>query len=278
MTKPKEQSAAADQCRDEHTQGVTLTEPQQPHDDLHFEELARRYNYRLTSDFRRVFTRLVIKQCQKLQSPVRALDVGCGRGIGRRVEYQWVIRSHTDEFWGLDPDPTRKPTDGLFDRHEHAMMETAHLPTDYFDLSYSFMVMEHVTDPEQFMQAMMNCLKPGGTYLFITPNKRHYFTRTASALHALHLDEVVLRIIKRGDTEEYHYPVQYRFNDERRIDACARRIGFEKPEYAYVESDGLQGYFPGPLGLIYDVLSLKRKIIRQPRSLVSLLCRITKPL
>lgn len=278
MTKEQEQSVAADRCSSDDTRDVSVAEPQQPHDDLDFEELAQRYNYRLTSDNRRVFARLVIKQCQKLQSPVRTLDVGCGRGIGRRVEYQWAIRPHADEFWGLEPDSTREPDDELFDRHEHALMENADLPNDYFDVSYSFMVMEHVVNPEQFMQAMMDCLKPGGTYLFITPNKRHYFTRIASALHTLHLDEAVLRIIKRGSVEDYHYPVQYRFNDERRIDACARRIGFQKPEYAYVESDGPRGYFPGPLRLIYEALCLKRKIIQQPRALVSLLCRITKPL
>ena len=278
MTRRPEQSEAEGQDGVDHGPDGREVEPQQPHDDLCFEELARRYNYQLTSDNRRVFARLVIKQCQKLQSPVRALDVGCGRGIGRRPEYQWAIRSHVDEFWGLDPDSTRTPTDRLFDRHQHAMMETADLPTNYFDLSYSFMVMEHVAGPGQFMQAMMNCLKPGGVYLFITPNRRHYFTRIALVLHSLHLDEAVLRLIKRENVEEYHYPVQYRFNDERRIDTWARQIGFEKPEYAYVESEGPRGYFPGPLRLIYHVLSLKRKIIQHPGSLAGLICRMTKPL
>ena len=277
MTQRQEQSVAAGQDSVERARDRTVAEPQQPHDDLRFEELARAYNYQLTSDNKRVFARLVIKECQGHPSSVRVLDVGCGRGIGRHPEYQWAIRPHADEFWGLDPDSTRTPTDGLFDRHEHAMMETADLPANYFDLSYSFMVMEHVADPEQFMQAMMNCLKPGGVYLFITPNKRHYFTRIATALHALHLDEAVLRMIKRGDVEEYHYPVQYRFNDERCIDDCARQIGFEKPEYAYVESEGPRGYFPGPLRLIYHVLSLKRKIIQHPGSLAGLICRMTKP-
>ena len=278
MTQRQEQSVDASQRRVETARDGTVAEPQQPHDDLCFEELAQRYNYQLTSDNKRVFARVVIKQCQKLPSPVRVLDVGCGRGIGRRPEYQWAIRSHADEFWGLDPDSTRTPTDGLFDSHEHATMETADLPSDSFDVSYSYMVMEHVADPWPFMQAMMDCLKPGGAYLFITPNKRHYFTRIAAALHALHLDEAVLRMIKRVSVEDYHYPVQYRFNDERRIDACAQELGFEKPEYAYVESDGPKGYLPGPLRLVYHALSLKRKIIRHPGSLAGLMCRITKPL
>lgn len=257
--------------------GAAIIETRRPHDDLRFEELARAYNYQLTSDNKRVFARLIIKECQGRPSPVRVLDVGCGRGIGRRPEYQWAIRPHADELWGLDPDETRVPLEGLFDHHQHAMMETADLPENYFDLGYSFMVMEHVTDPGQFMQAMMNCLKPGGVYLFITPNKRHYFTRIATVLHALHIDEAVLRMIKRGNVEEYHYPVQYRFNDERCIDACARELGFDRPEYAYIESRGPAGYLPGPLRMIYHLLSWKRKVIRQRRALVALVCRMTKP-
>ena len=85
---------------------LDLIAPQRPHDDLSFEELATRYNFRLTSDRRRVFARLVIKECQRCTAPVRVLDVGCGRGIGRQPEYQWAIRQHADEFWGLDPDTT----------------------------------------------------------------------------------------------------------------------------------------------------------------------------
>ena len=72
----------ASQGRVEAARDGALAEPQKPHDDLCFEELAQRYNYQLTSDNRRVFARVVIKQCQQAKSPVRALDVGCGRGIG----------------------------------------------------------------------------------------------------------------------------------------------------------------------------------------------------
>ena len=59
-------------------------------------------------------------------------------------------------------------------------METADLPENYFDLAYSYMVMEHVADPVGFLKALVKCLQPGGVYVFLTPNKRHYFTITAS--------------------------------------------------------------------------------------------------
>lgn len=254
-----------------------ILRPQRCHDDLTFDELARRYNFRLTSDRRGLFARLVLKECRARRSPVRVLDVGCGRGIGREPGYQAAIRGAADEYWGIDPDDGVAPPDGLFDHHQFALMETADVPQDHFDLVYSYMVMEHVVEPDRFMAAVMRCLRPGGAYLMVTPNKRHYFTRTASLLHSLRIDEVVLRLIHRRTVDEYHYPVQYRFNDEPRIAACARHLGFLPPEFAYTEAEGPIGYFPTPFRPIYHLLALKRTVIRRPKSLISLLCRMTKP-
>lgn len=256
--------------------GAALAEPIKPHDDLSFEELADLYNFQMTSDHQRVFTRLVIKECLKRSSPVRVLDVGCGRGIGRRPEYQWAIRPNVDEYWGLDPDESRFPPTGLFDQHQHALMETAKLPENYFDVAYSYMVMEHVADPTGFLKALVRCLKPGGVYIFLTPNKRHYFTITASLLHSLKLDESVLRIIKRSTIDDYHYPVQYLFNDEKHINKAASDLDFNEPEFVYLESHGPRGYMPGPLRIVYHLLQLKRKLFRKHDSLIGLTCRMTK--
>lgn len=259
------------------TAAEELVRPRRPHDDLPFDELARRYNFRLTSDRRRLFTRLVLKECDALAPPVRVLDVGCGRGIGRQPVYQAAIRRVADEYWGIDADDSVAPPDGMFDHHQCALMEDADLPEDHFDLVYSYMVMEHVAEPDRFMSAVLRCLKPGGSYLMVTPNKRHYFTRTAWVLHKLRLDEHVLRLVHRSTVDEYHYPVRYLFNDEASITACAKRLQFQTPQFAYTEDQGPISYFPAPFRPIYHLLALKRKLIKQPRSLISLLCRITKP-
>lgn len=243
-----------------------------------FDELARRYNFLRTEPFARVFTRLVINECRDRERPVRALDIGCGRGIAGNLDLLRSIRAEVDELWGVEPDESTEPPEGVFDRHEHAVVERADLPQDHFDVAYSSMVMEHVVDPDAFMQAVCRSLRPGGAYLFITPNRRHFFTRTALTLHRLRLDELVLRLVKKREkVEDYHYPVQYRFNDERRIGACARRLGLPEPEYAYVEQTGAIGYFPGPLRPVYHLLVLKRKLIRNPRTLIHLVCRMRKP-
>ena len=251
----------------------TLVAPQRPHDDFSFDELANAYNFKVTSDRRLIFARLLIKECKALQHPVRVLDIGCGRGIGRRMDYLHAISKHVDDFWGLEPDEGVQPDDGIFNHFQHALMETAKLPDDHFDLAYSFMVMEHVADPDAFMKAVCRTLKPGGTFIFMTPNGNHYFTRIASLAHRLKLDEFILKFLKRSEAEDYHYPVQYKFNKVSQVKACLQKTGFDRGQYAYMESKGPASYLPGPLRPILWIMNLKRRVIRQDDCLLTLIGR-----
>lgn len=255
--------------------------PRRPHDDLSFDELARRYNAFLTSDRRRVFARLIIQEAATARrvnngAPVRALDVGCGRGIGRQLVYTEAIGAHIDEFWGVEPDTSVQPRPGLFDHFQHATLEDADLPDNYFDIVYSFMVMEHVADPLSFWRAASQCLKPGGVHIFMTPNAQHYFTMTARLLHKLRLDEFILRMITSGRQEEYHYPVQYKCNSRGAIRRCAAATGFDPPSFVFLESDGPTGYLKGPFVVLYKLLKLRRRVIRHKGSLLTLTARAVK--
>lgn len=259
----------------------SLIQPTAPHDDLPFEELARRYNRGLTSDRRGVLVRLLIKEAARRQRPVRALDVGCGTGIseepGVNTEYLQAVRAHVDELWGIEPDSGVTPAHGLIDHFQHATMENAKLPENYFDLAYSYFVMEHVGDAVPFMSAVHRCLKPGGTYIFMTVNAHHYFTRIAKFLKRIRLDEWVLRKMRGAAVEEYHYPVRYNFNATRRIAKCVTSLGFEQPEFAFIERvGGPRGYFKGPTVAFYHLLEAPRRLRRSPTGLLEMVCRVTK--
>jgi SAM-dependent methyltransferase len=254
-----------------------LLAPVLPHDGMTFDQLRRSYNFENLSNRGLPFTRLIIDSCRGRGAPVRALDVGCGKGIDLSADYQWAVREHVDEYWGIEPDPEISPPPGLFDTHLNLMLEEAALPEGHFDVAYSFMVMEHVTDPESFMRALFRCLKPGGVYVFATPNRRHYFARIASLLRRLRLDEVVLRLIWEEAASDWHYPVQYKFNTESQIQRIAQRAGFDPPQFVYLEDRGPVDYFPKPLRFIYHALRLKRRVIRNPASLMTMVGRISKP-
>jgi 2-polyprenyl-3-methyl-5-hydroxy-6-metoxy-1,4-benzoquinol methylase len=260
---------------------AALVAPQAPHDALAFDELAARYNFKRTSDRRRVFARLVIGEIERRRAhsggPVRALDIGCGQGIGRNLNYQRAIADAAGEFWGIEPDEDIRPQPGLYANFQHALLETARIPEASIDVAYSFMVMEHVADPAAFFRAVRRALKPGGCYLFLTVNGRHYFTILAKALHAMKMDEGVLKALKRAEAEKYHYPVVYKCNTEPDLRRWAREAGFEAPEFVYLESEGPGNYLPGPLKALAIAGDLKRRTLKNPRQLLNLVCRLRRP-
>lgn len=256
-----------------------ITHPVAPHDDLTFDELAQAYNFRNVSARDLLFVRLLLKEIHSRAHPAHALDIGCGTGISTGKQNTLLLQAiadHVDELWGIEPDTTIEPTHGLFTRFQHALLEDADLPENHFDLAYSFMVMEHVADPERFLKAVHRCLKPGGVYLFITPNGHHYFTRIAGTLKKLKLDELILRLLRGHTVEDYHYPVQYRCNRHADIHRLATASGFNTPQIACVEITGPKPYLPGPLRLIWWLMMKKRDLIQNPKILLNLYARLQK--
>jgi 2-polyprenyl-3-methyl-5-hydroxy-6-metoxy-1,4-benzoquinol methylase len=246
-------------------------------DSLPWQELAEQYNFRHPTDRSDIFARLLREELAELPRPTKVLDIGCGRGIELNVGLTRSIRPLAGEFWGIEPDSSIVPEQGLFDNYQNALMETAKLPENYFDLAYSFMVMEHVKEPRPFMQAVGRCLKPGGSYVFGTINGAHYFARMAGMLRRLKLDELILRVVRgKGTVEAYHYPVFYRINTPRAISSLAEELGFEEPEFLFLEQSGPDEYLRGPLRPLLRVMQWKRDRFRDPASLLVLFCRLTK--
>lgn len=252
--------------------------PLMDHDGFTFSQLQTAYNYRNISERRLTFARLIVDQLKSLQSPTTVLDIGCGRGIARDNLWQWAIRPYADSYWGIEPDPSVVPQQGIFDQTQTALMETADLPESSVDVAYSWMVMEHVEKPVEFCESLYRALKPGGTYFFATPNAKHYFTIVAKFCKNLGIDERVLSLIrKQDDLDEYHYPVQYKFNSESMVADAAKRSGFAAPEFLCLETEGPSKYFPGPTKPLYHALAWKRSKLKRPEVLLTMMGRLTKP-
>ena len=261
-----------------------IIQPKGRHEDLAFEELATLYNFgpELIHDRRVMYVRLLIKESLKYTSPVRMLDIGCGNGISANqatsAKLLRALRAHVDELWGIEPDETIQPEHGIFTKLQHATLENADLPENYFELAHSFMVIEHVAEPKAFLAALFRVLKPGGSIIFMTPNAKHLVVQLAKLLHHCHMDEWVLRLVRgQQGVDSYHYPVQYKLNSTRRIDKLALEVGFEKPQYVFTEGLGAPAYFPGPLRPIHWLLRAKRTLWKNPEVLIELTCRMTKP-
>ena len=153
----------------------------------------------------------------------QVLDLGCGRG--GVVELFW----HDVKLAaGLDPD-----VPSLAEHRAPGMPvirgRGEHLPFagESFDLVVCLWVLEHIENPEVVLSEVRRVLRPGGHFVFLTPNLRNpllLMNRLAKAL-----PQMQRRIVPRlyGRIEADTFPVRYRANTETSIREQASRCGLE---------------------------------------------------
>jgi SAM-dependent methyltransferase len=151
------------------------------------------------------------------------LDLGCGRG--GVVELFWrEVRLAA----GLDPD-----VPSLVEHRAPGMPvirgrgENLPFAAASFDLIVCLWVLEHLDRPEVVFKEIRRVLRPGGHFVFLTPNLRNpllLMNRLAKALPQLQRC-IVPRLY--GRREDDTFPVRYRANTAAAIRAQAARSGLE---------------------------------------------------
>jgi SAM-dependent methyltransferase len=171
----------------------------------------------------------------------RVLDLGCGRG--GVVELFW---REVKLAAGLDPDvPSlaghRAPAMPIL----RGVGERLPFAADSFDLVVCVWVLEHLKEPLSVFSEVRRVLRPGGHFVFLTPNLRNpllVLNRIGKALPLLQT-----RLVSRfyGRREADTFPVQYRANtvgDLRRL-AAASGLGVADlrvvPDPTYLAVNGL---------------------------------------
>lgn len=138
------------------------------------------------------------------------LDLGCGHGF-------------LPDFLGRPPiDPGDRLTVGIdldheaLARHPHlrlrlvANIEQLPIATNTFDLVTANMVVEHVAQPEALFREVSRVLKPGGSFLFHTPNRHGYTTMAARLIPSRLRPRMAHRLQNRDERDVY--PTFYRAN------------------------------------------------------------------
>ena len=160
------------------------------------------------------------------------LNLGAGPPTRQPVR---VLRGEVRRLMGADIDPIVLENDEL---DEAAVIENGQLPFGdrTFDTVVSDFVLEHVTDPVQFLTEVHRVLKPGRPFLFRTPNIFHYVTTisrfTPHWFHRLVANRA------RGLAKEAAEPweTHYRMNSRRRLSSLAQAAGFRQVELRVEEA------------------------------------------
>jgi len=167
------------------------------------------------------------------------LDLGCGHQLlpdwmpGWEREQSAIIE-RAGRVFGIDCDlPSLVKHTAIRNR---VMGDTRRLPfgDNSFDLVTANVVVEHVEDPGEMLEEIRRVLKPGGRFLFHTPNLWSYATLTNALLpRAVRLP--LIRILQ-GRKKEDVFPTHYRFNSLGAAKSLAEQHGLVVSELQFVES------------------------------------------
>ncbi len=177
----------------------------------------------------RLFRSAVLKD---LAPEAHLLDVGAGAGIVPEMNF----KEHVTFAAGVDLDP-RVESNPFLHEGRLASAEELPFPDEHFDVLVSDNVLEHLAQPERVFAEVRRVLKPGGRFLFKTPNKRHYMPLVAR-LTPTSFHRYWNR--RRGRDREDTFPTRYRANTPECIERLAAQAGLEpvridlfegRPEY-----------------------------------------------
>jgi SAM-dependent methyltransferase len=140
------------------------------------------------------------------------------------LEKERVLRGEVAAVVGADIDPIVLEN---ADCDTAVVIHAGHvpLPDQSFDVVLSDFVLEHVTEPALFLREVRRLLKPGGLFVFRTPNRWHYVSLAARLTpHCLHSG--LSRHARRMPHDAHEpYRTYYRLNSVRRLRQEAIRVG-----------------------------------------------------
>jgi SAM-dependent methyltransferase len=185
----------------------------------------------------------------------RWLDLGCGHHLFA----EWMTREERGlvgrcrQVVGLDLDfgSLLKHTT-LRDRVNGDITRTP-FAVGAFTLVTANMVVEHLANPSAALQEIRRLLKPGGRFVFHTPNRWSYYVILASLIPARFKRALIWLLESRR--EEDVFPAFYRLNTPRGVQELAESAGFRVLTLDLVRSSAVTAML-GPL-VVFELLILR---------------------
>lgn len=108
---------------------------------------------------------------EKMKSEYSCLDYGAGRGNVEEMNFKGIVKFVA----GIDPEEEIYKNPYL-DEAKQLDIISNKIPYEdnTFDMVFSDNVMEHIQNPDLVLSEVFRVLKPGGCFLYKTPNKWHY--------------------------------------------------------------------------------------------------------
>jgi ubiquinone/menaquinone biosynthesis C-methylase UbiE len=162
-----------------------------------------------------------------LAATTRWLDLGCGHHVlpSWRLGAEKDLVESCDTVVGLDFDLGSLNAHQTIDQRVRGNIAELPFIDNHFDLVTANMVVEHLDKPEVQFQEIYRILKPGGLFLFHTPNALGYLTIGARLVPEAFKDRLVYLLDGRSENDVFE--AHYKANTRNRIGELAQASGFE---------------------------------------------------
>ncbi len=158
----------------------------------------------------------------RLEPASRVLDLGSGRG--GLVEQ---LAHPLEQVVGVDPDVASLREHRLVGKLPLTAGLSGELPfvDGCFDMVFASWVLEHVMEPRKVLGEVGRVLRPGGVFVFITPNKRHPLIGLNRLINRF--STLQGRLVRRfyGRETADTFPAYYRINTSAEVRQLAAELG-----------------------------------------------------
>lgn len=166
------------------------------------------------------------------------LDLGCGHRIlrGYQFDLEKELVATSERVVGIDLDLDALRRHRTIRDRTYGDLVRLPFADESFHLVTANMVVEHLDDPPRVLQEVKRVLRPGGAFLFHTPNTRGYKVILSRLVPGWLKPKLVYFI--EGRREEDVFPTTYRMNTPERITRVARETGLEVERIRLLTSSG----------------------------------------
>jgi ubiquinone/menaquinone biosynthesis C-methylase UbiE len=197
----------------------------------------------------------------ELRDRPRWLDVGCGRRplpVWVPERFAQAILGRAGWSVGVDLDLASLRDNTTLRRRVQSAADVLPFASNTFDVVSANMVMEHVEDPRLVLDEIRRVLRPGGVFVFHTPNRRHWAIATARVVPE-RIKTWLVGLLEARAAEDV-FPTHYRFNDRDEIARAAAAAGFEVVRLEAVSSSAVLA--PAGPAVIPELLWIR--LMRRP--------------
>lgn len=186
---------------------------------------------------------------EKISGAENWLDLGCGHHLlpEWKFEEEKKLIDKAASVIGLDYDLPSLVKHRTIRTKVQGSATRLPFAENIFDIVTANMVVEHLDNPQIQFREVCRVLKPGGLFIFHTPNEFGHFSLMRKIVPRFAVKK--LSKILDGRESDDVFEVHYKANNRRTIENLAAETGFETDKIKMVSTDAVFAVVP-PLAVI----------------------------